>query len=192
MNLLNIANFLLFLIFQKYTDCAPKNNYSFGVRFKAITCQADNKTIVFNFCNLKPVSRTTVFLNIGFKVTESISKPIYVQMILNYKYGTIFRQVLDTKQLEWCALMDGSESNLFIKLIIDQIRGSIGDLFHKCPYSGEINLKNVTLDSTNYQKNQLFPEGNYRIDIFIYKNNIEKTKIIIGFELKTPLKESFG
>jgi hypothetical protein len=88
--------------------------------------------------------------------------------------------------------MDGSESNLFVKLIIDQLRGSAAGLFHKCPYEGDLDLKNITLDSTKYDKNQLFPEGNYRIDIFVFKNNLEKVKIVIGFELKTPLKESFG
>ena len=88
--------------------------------------------------------------------------------------------------------MDGSESNLFIKLIIDQLRGSAADLFHKCPYEGDLDLKNITLDSTAYDKNQLFPEGHYRIDIFVFKNNLEKAKIIVGFELKSPLKESYG
>ena len=190
MNFLSFA--IIFIIPANYVNCASKDRYSFGLRFKAVTCQADNKTIMFNFCNLKPVSRTIVFLNFGFKFIETFSKPVYVQMILNYKYGTIYRQVLDTKQLEWCGLMDGSESNLFIKLIIDQTNGSAGDLFHKCPYKDELDVKNLTIDSNIYKNGQMFPDGNYRIDIFIIKNNLERAKIVVGFELKTPLKESFG
>jgi len=114
-------------------------------------------------------------------------------MILNYKYGTIFRQIIDTKQVEWCGIMDGSESNPILKFMIDQLRPTAARLFHKCPYEGDLEVKNITMDSSIYDKNtQVFPQGNYRADAFIFKDGSEIMKVSVEFELKSPLKESYG
>jgi len=55
---------------------------------------------------LKLVFRQVVTLNIGGKIISPINKPAYGQVTVNYRYGTIYRQVLDTHPIEWCGIMD--------------------------------------------------------------------------------------
>lgn len=181
------------LIYFKSICCTSKDSYTFGARFNSFQCQADNKTIVIKYCRLKAFSRKIVVINWGLKFIKILEKAFYIQIILNYRYGTVFHPIIDTKCIEWCGLMDKSVSNAFLNFAINQLRKTASELFHKCPYEGEIDISNATLDSTLYDKNtQLFPEGIYRADVFLFKNNLKILKALIGFELKTPLKETFG
>lgn len=120
-------------------------------------------------------------------------RPIHIQIIVHYKYTTTFRQVIDTKKLEWCSIMDGSEKNPLINFIIDQTRETCGNLYHTCPYDGELNLINVTADGNKYdRKSQVFPDGIYRNDLYVFKDDLQMFKLSIGYEVKTGLKETFG
>lgn len=164
-----------------------------GTRFKSIKCECDNKTIEIRYCYLKAVSRQIVTINVNVKILIPIVKPCYIQLILYYRYGTIFRQAIDTKQVEWCELMNGKEVHQYIKIIIDQLRQSAASLFHKCPYDGVMDFNNITINEIyRNQTSFMFPEGVYRLDIIIFKNQTQTFKIILTFDIKSPLKESFG
>jgi len=40
--------------------------------------------------------------------------------------------------------MDESNANPLMFSIMNEIRDSVSELFHKCPYEGELNLVNLT------------------------------------------------
>lgn len=101
------------------TFSKSNNNFDHGTRFKSIKCECDNKTLEINYCYLKAISRRIVTANVNVKILVPYVKPYYVQFILYFRYGTVFRQVIDTKQVEWCGLMDGNEVHPYIKLTID-------------------------------------------------------------------------
>jgi hypothetical protein len=175
------------------TDSKSTDKYVDGARFNSIKCQADNTTIIFKYCYMKAISRKMVTMNIGVKFLVPYTKPYYVQFILNYRYGTIFRQVIDTHQYEWCGIMSSGESNPFIDGIISVLRNAAPGLFHKCPYEGDMDLKNVTYDGAAFDHHaKTFPQGTYRIDVFVFKNEKQTVKVAVNFEVKSALKESFG
>ena len=170
------------------------DNYNYGGRFKSIKCQTDNRTLIMRYCYLKALSRAVVILNIGLTFAVPYTKPYYVQLILNYRYGTIFREVIDSHQQEWCGIMSGAETHQWIEYIIGYLRKSAAALYHKCPYVGDLDLKNVTIDTENYNKHQsrIFPEGTYRLDVIIFQNEAQTGKFSVSLENKSPVKESFG
>lgn len=174
-------------------NCKNDENFRAGTRFKSIKCESNTTLVIIRYCFIKPVSRQVVTLNIGTNIILSIGKPSYVRVIVNYRYGTIFRQVLDTHPIEWCGLMEGTTSHPLINLIVQQIKGSAPDFFRKCPYFGEMDVKNMTIDrSKNVQKSSIFPEGTYRGELSFTKDDIQIFKVTLSFELKSALKESFG
>ena len=89
------------------------------------------------------------------------------QFILHYRYGTIYREVIDTKKREWCSIMDGMQTHMYIMLIIRQLKESAPKLFHKCPYQGDYQLYNITVDES--KAFDLFPEGYYKLKTRIAK-----------------------
>ena len=50
--------------------------------------------------------------------------------------GTVFRDVMRDKPFDWCKLMLGDSSNLFYSMLVNLVKDSKPDLFHKCPYEG--------------------------------------------------------
>lgn len=53
---------------------------------------------------------------------------------VHYKYGTVFRNVVNVAPVEWCNQMEGHGTNLFVNMGVDLIRESVPYLFQKCPY----------------------------------------------------------
>lgn len=184
--------FLIIILSVFEVSSKPKDEYLLGTRFKSVKCEADNSTILLKYCYLKAVSRRIVNLNIGVKILIPYTKPYYVQMILSFRYGTVFRQVIDTKQIEWCGFMSGSNVHPYFKLTVDQLRKSASSLFHKCPYDGEIELKNVTVNELYSESAFGFPQGIYRFYLFIFKNGKQTFKITTDSEIKSPIKDTFG
>jgi len=187
--------FILAYFAQFFYETQSKNdgNFVYGVRFKSTTCEADNKTILTNYCYLKAVSRKIVTFNLGLKFLVPYKKPFFGHIILYYRYGTIFRQIIDTKVFEVCVNVDGSDTNPFVKLVIDFIKNQAPNTIHKCPYKDDWELKNFTLNMDLIDKaSKIFPQGIYRWDFSAYLNDIKTLNVSIIFEAKSPIKESFG
>jgi len=165
----------------------------YSTRFRAIECFApDNSTVYFTFCFIKSFSRTISTMNFGLKVERKV-KSIFIQLVASFRYGNIYREVLDTKQINWCQIMDGSDYNLFLKMILDMIRQAVPGLFHKCPYEGLMEFRNITLDIEEATKRALFPEGQYKYNITICDKPDRMILMLVVFtEVKSPVKTSFG
>ncbi|KAL7013682.1 hypothetical protein ACKWTF_015525 [Chironomus riparius] len=172
----------------------PEDKFSkYGTKFRGIECSSfDNSTAYFKFCYIKSYSRTMTTLNFGIQPQKKL-KALFVQLIANFRYGNIYREVVDTKQINWCQIMDGADYNLFFKLILDIIRKSIPELFHKCPYEGIMKFKNITIDDEMGMKASIFPEGQYKYNVTIYERSSKMILMMVVFtEVKSPLKNSFG
>lgn len=182
-------SFLLFIISIILIKC--DKNEVVKTRFRSVECQADNISAIIENCYVKAVSRRTATLNYKLKLLKVFNKPIYIQMILYYRYGNIYREVIDTKVIEWCEIMDGLTGHLFLMQTIQQIKDIAGDVIHKCPYENFIEVKNLTLDES--KAFDIFPEGIYKLSWISYTKNM---KIIYRFNvsvlIKSPVKESMG
>ena len=67
--------------------------------------------------------------------------------------------------------MDGASVNPLISSVVNEIRDSVLELFHKCPYEGDIDLVNLT---TMHEKvSAVFWDGYYKFKIFVWKNNVK-------------------
>jgi hypothetical protein len=91
--------------------------------------------------------------------------------------------------------MQSTDYNLFLKLCIDIIKGSIPNLFHKCPYVGLNEFYNITLDINVGKSFAIFPEGQYKYDISLAETpDVDPPTIVLTVftEVSSPLKRSFG
>jgi len=189
--------FLLILAIcsQIFYEIQSKNdkNFIYGVRFNSIGCNADNKTFVVKYCYLKPVSRKIVTFNFGVKVLVPLTKPYYGHSVIYYRYGTIFRQIIDTKKFEICAILDGGDINPLIKLIVEMIKSRDPTLLHKCPFIGDWDMMNFTMNTDIIDRaSMLFPHGIYRGDLSIYINDSNALNVSVVCEIKSSIKETFG
>ncbi|KAL7014212.1 hypothetical protein ACKWTF_015804 [Chironomus riparius] len=186
----------LAIFIQNFTVIQAKSEDKFsfnGVRFKSVKCQSDNTTITTKYCYLKAVSRKDVTLNIGVKFLVPHTRPFFIQFIFHYRYGTIFRQIIDTKKLEICAILDGTDTNLLVKLVHDLIKNRLPELVHKCPYKDDWDFKNFTLNMDLVDKaTMLFSEGTYRVDVSVYFSDVNTINVSIVIDIKSTIKESFG
>lgn len=174
------------LIYAKFED-------NFHIRFRSVKCSSDNKTIVTNFCYLKAVSRKIVTLNVSLKLLVTYAEPIEGHLIIFYRYGTIFRQIIEIKRHEICSTFFGDDVNPLIKLVVQMIKNKAPNSIHKCPYSGDWSITNFTLDMEILDRaTMLFPQGIYRADIAFYLSNSNTFNFTGMAEIKSPLKESFG
>jgi len=66
-------------------------------------------------------------------------------------------------------------------------------LIHNCPYSGDWDLKNFTLNLDLIDRaTMMMPQGTYRADFSFYVGDIKAFNFTGSAEIKSPLKESFG
>lgn len=180
------------LIFLYFYSINCDKNAKMVSRFRSIECYADNYTTIVRHCYIKAISRQIATMNLLMSTIRTVHKPIYVQLILYYRYGTIYRDVIDTKRIEWCSIMDGVTSHLFLMQTIEQVKKIAGFAFRKCPYKADnIEMKNVTIDDSNFF--DVFPEGIYKLSWLNYNKTFDVMwSFNISVFIKSPLKESMG
>ena len=169
-----------------------QNKFIHSIRFRSVKCRSDNTTIFVKYCYLKAVSRDIVTLNLGTRYLVPYTKPFYVRSVFSYRYGTIFREIINT-QCEACALVEGAEKNPLIKALHGMLRSRAPKLVTNCPAIGDWDLKNFTMDlNLVTSASMIFPEGIYKIDVTSFYNGSASYNFSGTAEIKSPLKESFG
>ena len=198
MNFRNFKTCLIIfaVIFHNFIEMKTKvedNFNSIGLRYKSVKCQSDNTTIFVKYCYLKAISRKVVTFNIGIKFLVPYTQPFYAKGMVFYRYGTIFRQIIDLKTQEICSMLEGVDVNPLIKFLNDELMRKFPKLVHKCPYSGDVDLRNYTSDMEFVDRaTMLLPQGTYRFDFSYFFNNSYTFNLTGVAEVKSPLKESFG
>jgi hypothetical protein len=110
-----------------------------------------------------------------------------------YRYGTIFRQAIDTKKIEMCDTFEGINTNPLMILVVNLLKDKMPGMIHKCPYTGDWNLTNFTINRDLLDKTtMLFPAGVYRCDVTVYYRDIKSFNLSMIAEIKSELRESFG
>ncbi|CAG9811658.1 unnamed protein product [Chironomus riparius] len=186
-----VSLFLVIFAIFKVNSVKPSIQYNIGVRFRSAKCSTDNNSVLLHGCYLKAYTRRIVTLNLVGSVVKPIKRPMHFQFILHYRYGTIYREVIDTKKREWCSIMDGMQTHMYIMLIIRQLKESAPKLFHKCPYQGDYQLYNITVDES--KAFDMFPQGYYKLKVVVFNSTDDMVfKIDLLFEIKSPFKDSIG
>ena len=143
--------FIAIFIFYSIQNVRTARKYQppprYLLRPKNIHCEGDNETVLIKYCSIRAYSRLLVTTSLGVKILSPLTKPFYIQLIIKYRYGIIYHQVIDTKQIEWCSVMDGSDTNPLIKMLNNLLKEVVPHLFKKCPYEGELDFVNFTVNN---------------------------------------------
>lgn len=136
-----MSPFLLLVILSLLIPSIPtakkKEEFVKGRRFTALECRPENTSIAIHYCYIKAISRRVTTLNVGLTFIKPLKRQFNVQFVENYRYGNIYREVINTHKLDFCGLMGNSLSNPFVSSIMNEVKASAPQLFHKCPYEGE-------------------------------------------------------
>ncbi|CAO1332432.1 unnamed protein product [Diamesa hyperborea] len=172
----------------KLTYSLPSSNSKNTCRFTSVVCTVfNNDTINDHFCHVKAYSRSYSTLNFGGLVTKKLTV-IGVDMKVEYKYGTVFREVISPPPIEWCSFQQNS--NVFFSMIVDLVKDSAPSLIHSCPYYGRIDVYNLTINVNNFLS--VFSQGDYRVTVAFLDNKIDMFKLVFGINNKSAIKSSFG
>ncbi|KAG5669263.1 hypothetical protein PVAND_017154 [Polypedilum vanderplanki] len=175
--------FIIFFLSFSIISAENEIKEEFGIKFTKIDCKSDDVWVSLHHCLITESSA----LDIAGKSLKSITKPIDVHVILSIKLGPILYPIIDYK-LEWCAIMSGEEKNMVVSLAIALVRDSMPSLFHECPYSGEYEVKNFTLDETmNTAVSQFVPSGKYKLEVSVIKDEKSIVKVGLNMEVKSSL-----
>lgn len=115
----------IFLITIKFSLLILTDGGHF-TRFKSGFATSLNPQVcTVHYCHIKAYSRRVSTFNIAATLHKTLVKPFYVtkrifsfgqtwilfifqiKMIVSYRYGNIFRQILDVPVLEWCDVVNG-------------------------------------------------------------------------------------
>lgn len=192
-------------------------------KFTAAKCLAlDPSALKIDFCFIKAYSRTKAVFNLGLTLSKPVYKPLHVRftalllnsngftsfcfqfhVIVNYRYGNVFHQVINSKQFEWCNAMSPDGFNPIGKLMVLLLSDSIPQLFHPCPYEvkilktwrfffhilvsfqGKVDLHNISFNDLKWPS--VWPSGRYKIDLNITFNLTPAIYLFFTTETKSPL-----
>jgi len=70
------------------------------------------------------------------------------------------------KRIPACKFLNGTSNNIVMDLFIKITGETAGNLFHACPYYGEIKITNMTANSGQFFS--LYSEGYYRTFLKFY------------------------
>jgi Protein of unknown function (DUF1091) len=190
--------FLIILIFLNSVTCQRSatekdKQAKYVFRFRAADCKSyDNYTMAFKYCYVKAVSRKVTTLNFGYEYAKPMYN-FYVQVIINYRYGNIYREIGNTKLMDWCPMMKNSNMNPILNMIVDICGNELKKVLHQCPYEGVNEFKNITMSTDVGRKFSIFPEGFYKYEMkWFHKNKQIFSEMNVHVEVNSPLKESFG
>jgi hypothetical protein len=159
-------------------------------RFTNMKCVSKNKTIMdFRYCRVKVFSRNSSALAINLTLYKRLMPKITVKSCMSYKYGTIYRKVVDVPEFELCSVMRNVKLlPKFIKAIFDIFGDTVKRLFEGCPYFGDFDFL-AQIDDTQWPS--IFPSGFYRIDFNFKANQTPATFLNFEFEMISSIKSSF-
>ncbi|CAO1440468.1 unnamed protein product [Diamesa serratosioi] len=159
----------------------------FSIRFVKIECSSYGIAVNLS-CSIKAYSRVITAVNFNFFLTKRLDS-FQFKYAMDYKYGTIYREVMREKPIEVCDLVGGKSKNLLFELLISSVAKSVPLLIHKCPYEGEVSAKNLTMDVSKMLS--IVPRGTYRTRASFSKDNIIFLNLTVYHTCESDIKTSF-
>lgn len=119
------------------------------VKLKALKCFVDRPEVFsIEKCYVQAVSRTFSTFNLIANFKNPVYSPILVSckkncdafnrlqltVVIYYRYGTIFREVINPPTFEWCSSVESLSANVYLKPIHDLLKDTAPQIFQKCPY----------------------------------------------------------
>lgn len=121
-------------------------------RFKSVKCVSLNESIIFHNCYLRPYSRNYSTVNFAFTHELPFVSPLMASIggdcrrleflmnshclqfdiLIKYRYGTIFRQIFHT-EVDWCDIIGQVSGNKVAMKIAELLKDSVPRLFRQCP-----------------------------------------------------------
>jgi hypothetical protein len=185
----SITGLVILAIFASKSS-ADNDADELGIKFKKVQCWADNKLVSLHHCYIKNYSPEVASLNIAGKSLKPIDKPIDIHVIVSIGMGPMFYPVINYK-LEWCAIMSGETKHIVVSMITAVVQEAMPGLLHECPYSGEYEVKNFTLDeSLNLAASQFVPSGNYKVELNVMKDVRKIVNVELVVEVKSSLTDN--
>ena len=126
---------LLLFIFVIVSTVTPDPLQGYSYRFTSVKCSNGSalQTTKDQFCYIKNFSRNLSTINFGLTVTRPLNI-IYLKYSIDFKYGAVFRNIINPPVLEWCAFYKENSKNVLLNTLLDMIRDSTPGLLHNCPY----------------------------------------------------------
>lgn len=159
-------------------------------RFKSLKCISENRTVIdFRYCRVK-VTRNSSGFAINMTLHQKLQRPINMRLVIQYKYGLIYREVFKVNEFELCGVL--KNFNLmppFMKAVFDVFGDSMALLLKGCPYLiGEMNLLLVA-DVSKFPS--IFPTGMYKTHVFVGSPTVKLLHFIVEIEMVSSIKTSF-
>lgn len=138
----------------------------------------------------------------AYNLSTTFSLALQVQISVNYRYGTIYREVFNFK-FEWCDFIDGLSKGPVQAAFFSILKKAAPQLFLNCPLEpvsqadqdvsvlnffsqGMFERKNVSFEDSNWPSP--LPSGFYRTDLTFG----EVWRMQIDGEITSEIKTSFG
>lgn len=198
--MLTSSKVLVFLLLTSYLTkaqrepTAEEKKRQYSSRFGGVECKNfDNSTAYITKCSIKAYRNFTA-LNFAYVIVKSLRRPVYIQAIAQYRYGNIFRDILNSHKRDFCDFLSNMDVNPVLKMILQGYLNSIPNFPKKCPISEGAEFSNMTINNADATVNNIwYPEGNYKYIIKIFKSDKQPLiEIIYKVNVKSPIKESFG
>lgn len=135
-----------------------------------------------------------------------------IETKLFFKYGTIYREVMNSPRIDACAFMKFGDTNslIVVKQLFQLVKESAPSIIHVCPYTVSqstyldesfiiffiifqgLNVRNATIRAPQ-SKFLIFPSGDYKSMFFAYTENQEFLGAInFIVTIFSSEKETFG
>jgi len=108
-----------------------------NIHFKSIQCKVSGKTAFANFtCFTKAYSRTLTTVTVEGYSKRNLSA-MFAEGHLEYKYGTIYREVMKASNVNLCQILKqkANIANILYRQIMQVAKDNIPEMIHDCPYN---------------------------------------------------------
>lgn len=121
---------------------AVRCNFSEKYVFKNVSCFAKSFSRNFSTINVIATFKRPMmnfFVSFFWQVVMEL---VYIFLFffqftvkLFYRYGTIFREVINSPMVDICSIVTPSFTNIWVKMVRDLIYDTTPGSMHECPYS---------------------------------------------------------
>lgn len=138
-------------------------------KFKSISCSTSNKTLNQQYCKIKPVNRSTSYLNMG-SFSPRPMKSIFITFNVSFRppLGDKYRYIFGIKGWDGCNILRLVNDLPPMKSMLIFVNETIlQGLIRTCPYpAGYYKVVNASMPRESLQKlaqMQIFPNGDFKI-----------------------------
>ncbi|KAG5671063.1 hypothetical protein PVAND_001278 [Polypedilum vanderplanki] len=184
--------FVLFVVavYMKRTYDSP---FVYRNNWKLCKCEGSGRFIKEYLHNMTCVAKVYNRTYSAFTIIGYIKKPIYsyISGQVLYKYGTIYREVINVPRTFVCEITKIIKTNTLWRGIYEAAEIVMPNAIHECPYY-DFYAANITLNDLPVISH--FPHGDYKAFVYLYDsyNGESLVNLTFALSIRSIIKESFG